>query len=922
MSYGYENGPSGPSAPLLTPEPATTDESNNHANNDSVSKKLESTDSGGWFIWALTFSAGISGLLFGYDTGVISSTLVSIQSDLSNRALTTLDKSLITSCTSLFALIASPLAGVMADKLGRRSVILVADVLFTVGSLIQAVTSEVWGMTLGRSIVGLAVGGASLVTPLYISELAPSHVRGRLVTILCLFITGGQVIAYIVGWLFSSVGGGWRWIVGLGILPAVLQFSIVVALPETPRWLVQAGLESRATYVLAKVYGGRNSDSDRVARLVLRDIQQEVAKEDALIGNDRDSGWWHVALQRARDLLYTGGNRRALTIAVMLQGLQQLSGFNSLMYFSATIFSILSFSSPTLTSLSVAVANFLFTLLAFVYIDKIGRRRILLYSIPVMVIALIVCALAFSSMELPALSPDPQPQEKSDGALPDSPLLPVTILLCLTVYTASYAFGLGNVPWQQSELFPLNVRSLGSSLATATNWGSNFIVGLSFLPMMEWLSPGWTFAAYAVVCTIGWVGVWAIYPEMSGLGLEEVKGLLADGWGVRESLTRVRDDDDMDIVNLSLSCSFLHNAIMPAESLIWRRLFKDTYDIPRQRSSTELKIEYQTRSIVLAQKISFKCGEGEEQTLWLEVLRDMLLESFESKNPSTSKNIKRIRSAHSTTEFLDRPLNGYSQHKPGPPSELLCAVQLCLTGMALDQSMFCRCLRTDYDIGAVYSYDVDTPRTLVDSKEIDFVKLLHIRNFWLRHLLNTDEATYSDSYRMFPEPRRPRILRVKPDPDSMNWPRIFQNVIPLLGEDSTRSYFRGYQSSSVDESVNLVRGFVEAVKSPQGGFPGWRRVCFALYETHTGQIDPQGEDYMEVFVNKSRLFPREPWPPFDLETDFLWIHGYEGLVLPGGQIMVGQWVDMVDTRARGPFIFWATKTFREQSFFPFPFDDL
>ena len=377
--------------------------------------------------------------------------------------------------------------------------------------------------------------------------MAPSHVRGRLVTILCLFITGGQVIAYIVGWLFSSVGGGWRWIVGLGILPAVLQFSIVVALPETPRWLVQAGFESRATYVLAKVYGGRNSDSDRVARQVLRDIQQEVAKEDALIGGDRDSGWWHIALQRAKDLLYTGGNRRALTIAVMLQGLQQLSGFNSLMYFSATIFSILSFSSPTLTSLSVAVANFLFTLLAFAYIDKIGRRRILLYSIPVMAIALIICALAFSSMKLPALSPDPQPQGKSDDALPDSPLLPITILLCLTVYTASYAFGLGNVPWQQSELFPLNVRSLGSALATATNWGSNFIVGLSFLPMMEWLSPGWTFAAYAVVCSIGWVGVWAIYPEMSGLSLEEVKGLLADGWGVQESLTRVRDDDDMGL---------------------------------------------------------------------------------------------------------------------------------------------------------------------------------------------------------------------------------------------------------------------------------------------------------------------------------------------------------------------------------------
>ncbi|OGM42038.1 translation initiation regulator (Gcn20) [Aspergillus bombycis] len=476
------------------------------------------------------------------EAGVISSTLVSIDTDLSNRDLTTLDKSLITSCTSLFALVASPLAGILADRLGRRKVIFVADVLFALGAFVQATSNEVWSMIAGRSIVGLAVGGASLVTPIYISELAPSNMRGRLVTILSLFITGGQVVAYIVGWLFSSIDGGWRWIVGLGILPALFQLVILTALPETPRWLAQAGFETTAIVVLEKIYQG-HPDSKYVAKQILREIQQEVAEE--WLGY-RDSSseagkkGIHYISQRIKDLFYIGGNRRALIIAMMLQGSQQLCGFNSLMYFSGLIFSFLSFSSPTLTSLSVATTNFLFTLLAFIYIDRIGRRRILLYSIPIMTLSLIVCAIAFSLVSS-NLSSYPQTSAGSSDTVTGDLTLPIVILLCLTVYTASYAFGLGNVPWQQSELFPLSVRSLGSALATATNWASNFIVGLTFLPMMELLSPGWTFGTYAVVCAVSWFGVWSIYPEMSGLGLEEVKELLADSWGVKESLGRTRN---------------------------------------------------------------------------------------------------------------------------------------------------------------------------------------------------------------------------------------------------------------------------------------------------------------------------------------------------------------------------------------------
>jgi MFS transporter, SP family, solute carrier family 2 (myo-inositol transporter), member 13 len=360
--------------------------------------------------------------------------------------------------------------------------------------------------------------------------------RGRLVTILALFITGGQVVAYVVGWLFSAMPGGWRWMVGLGAAPAFLQLAILIFLPETPRWLVQKGHSFAAKQVLCKVYQPY-SNNEAVADRILLAIEKEVAEEEDEMGygksSDLDFPWYDQAFRTLTELFQVESNRRALIIATMLQGLQQLCGFNSLMYFSATIFQLLSFSSPTLTSLTVAVTNFLFTLGAFSLIDRIGRRRILLYSIPAMVIALLVCAAAFTKFNLPKTPPAAvQLTARTAG---ESSMTPLLILFALTLYTAAYALGLGNVPWQQSELFPLRVRSLGSALATGTNWGSNFVVGLTFLPMMDLLSPSWTFVVYALVCIIGWVCVWAIYPEMNGLGLEEVKGLLARGWGVRES---------------------------------------------------------------------------------------------------------------------------------------------------------------------------------------------------------------------------------------------------------------------------------------------------------------------------------------------------------------------------------------------------
>lgn len=201
------------------------------------------------------------------------------------------------------------------------------------------------------------------------------------------------------------------------------------------------------------------------------------------------------------------------------------------MYFSATIFTLVGFKSPILTSLTVAVTNFVFTLVALVLIDRVGRRKILLYSIPFMTASLLLAALGFSFLPLGQAL-----RVWSAAAVPEvssHEMAATGILISIMIYVAAYATGLGNVPWMQSELFPLAVRSLGSGVATATNWSANFVIGLTFLPLMDALSPSWTFVLYAGICVVGYGLIWRIYPETSGMTLEEATSLLDTGWGVR-----------------------------------------------------------------------------------------------------------------------------------------------------------------------------------------------------------------------------------------------------------------------------------------------------------------------------------------------------------------------------------------------------
>ncbi|KAL2185248.1 MFS general substrate transporter, partial [Thermothelomyces heterothallicus CBS 203.75] len=283
------------------------------------------------FIYLLTFSAGISGLLFGYDTGVISSTLVSLGTSLSSRPLTALDKSVITSATSLLALLISPFSSVLADRLGRKRVVLGADALFAFGALVQAASHSVALMVFGRAVVGMAVGAASFVVPLYLAELSPAAIRGRLVTMNVIFITLGQVAAYVIGWLlgeYGEEGTAWRWMVGLGAVPAVVQAVVMAVMPETPRWLVMWGRVREARRVVEKVHGGKGPVVDATVKGIEVEVREE-SEARRLRGGARNAGGTSWLPDAVAELVGVRRNRRALAIACLLQGLQQLCGFVS-----------------------------------------------------------------------------------------------------------------------------------------------------------------------------------------------------------------------------------------------------------------------------------------------------------------------------------------------------------------------------------------------------------------------------------------------------------------------------------------------------------------------------------------------------------------------------------------------------------------
>ncbi|KAL4878204.1 general substrate transporter [Aspergillus karnatakaensis] len=467
-----------------------------------------------WFVWLVAFTASIAGGLFGYDTGIISAVLVYLGNDLDGHPASDGEKQLITSLCSGGSFIGAIIAGLTADKYGRKPAIYVGCFLFTVGAILQGAAYSIAQMSVGRLVVGFGVGSASMVVPLYIAEIAPTKVRGRLIGLNNMSITGGQVISYGIGAAFAHVSSGWRYMVGLGALPSIILACLLPFCPESPRQLVYHGKLQEAESVIRKIYkGATNEQIHSKVRLIV------AACDESKELNKDSTRWAKIKMLHTKPAYL-----RTLICACGFIVIAQMSGFNTLMYYSATLFELVGFSDPVAVGLVVSGTNFIMTWVNMMAVDPIGRRRIVLLTSWGMCAGLVAVAIAFSFIPVNASTLELETNSVSPAA--------IVVLVFIIWFVFFYGVSMGNTAWMNTDLFPMEVRAIGTMWLSCSCWGANIIVSSTFLSMMKGITPSGAFGFYAGICGVGYVLIYFFYPEVSGLTLEEIKEVFQHGFGV------------------------------------------------------------------------------------------------------------------------------------------------------------------------------------------------------------------------------------------------------------------------------------------------------------------------------------------------------------------------------------------------------
>ena len=431
--------------------------------------------------------AAIAGILFGFDTGVVSGAILFIRNE---YHLSNLMNGVVVSAVLAGALVGSLLSGSFADYFGRRKLLIITSLIFIVGTIGSAMAFSIPSLIISRFVVGLAIGIASFAAPLYISEVAPPERRGALVSLNQLAITVGILLAYFVDMAYSSKLHNWRLMFGFGVIPAVILFFGMLCLPKSPRWLVLKGRIDEARKTLQRVRG-------------------VFFREEELIGiknSLKEQGSWKLMFQR--------WVLPAVGIGLGLGFLQQCTGINTIIYYAPTIFEMAGFKSASgaiLATTGVGVVNVLFTIIALPLIDRWGRRPLLLSGMVCMLFSLCFLALSFAFQN-------------------DIASLRWFALASMLIYIAGFAVSLGPIMWLIiAEIFPLEIRGFASSLMVSASWLFNALVAVTFLTLIQKLGQTGTFLIYGVICFFGILFIFFKVPETKGSSLEQIENNLRAG---------------------------------------------------------------------------------------------------------------------------------------------------------------------------------------------------------------------------------------------------------------------------------------------------------------------------------------------------------------------------------------------------------
>jgi len=433
------------------------------------------------YAYLIAAVAAISGLLFGFDTAVINGALIFLRQELS---LSTRETEIATSSLLAGCAAGAALAGWLTDRWGRKRILIASAVLFAASAVGAAVPRHLGEFVAARLAGGLAIGVASVVAPLYIAEISPRAIRGRLVSLNQMAIVTGILLAYFVNWLLSFAGpSSWRWMFASAVVPSAAFLLALLVVPESPRFLVETGHDREALAVLERVGGGEQ------ARVELAEIRDTIAGESGTL----------------RELL-AKRLRRPLGIAVFLAVFQQVTGINTVIYYGSLIFKEQvggqSDSAAIGANVVIGSVNFLMTIVALWTIDRLGRRPLMMVASAGMAVSLFLLGILFRVQPPPA----------------------ALVLGAILLYVASFGVGLGPGVWVViSELFPTRIRGRAMSIATVTLWLACILVAATFLSLVEAVGSTGAFWLYAVASVLNFLFIWRVMPETRGRSLEEIE---------------------------------------------------------------------------------------------------------------------------------------------------------------------------------------------------------------------------------------------------------------------------------------------------------------------------------------------------------------------------------------------------------------